>query len=110
MTGFISDMNYLCLSFVIIGNIADTQGGCLVESLPEFVVVPARPGPYGAEMETRHTADGLDLALPVFSSVANLVRLLGHDRPWVCVSLRDARQTAAAAGLARVVVDPEEMA
>jgi hypothetical protein len=88
----------------------DGQGGWRVKSLPELVVVPARPGPYGVEMETRHTADGLDLVLPVFSSVANLVRLLGHDRPWVCVSLRDARETAAAAGLARVAIDPEEMA
>jgi hypothetical protein len=110
MSGSVSDMNYLYISFVIIGNITDTQGGCLVESLPELVVVPARPGPYGVEIETRHTAEGPDLVLPVFSSVANLVRLLGHDRPWICVSLRDARKTAAAAGLTRVVIDPEGMA
>lgn len=81
-----------------------------MESLPELVVVPARLGPYGAEMETRCAARGPDLVLPAFSSVAGLVRLLGHDRPWVCVRLRDARQAAAAAGLARVVIDPEEMA
>jgi hypothetical protein len=81
-----------------------------VESLPELVVVPARLGPDGVEMETRHTVGGPDLVLPVFSSVANLVRMLGHDRPWVCVRLRDAREAAAAAGLARVVIDPEEMA
>ncbi len=40
----------------------------------------------------------------------NLVRLLGYGQPWVRIRLRDARGAAAAAGLGRVVIDPEEMA
>ena len=80
-----------------------------MESWPEFVVVPAWPGRGGVEMETRYAAEGPDLVLPVFSSVTALVAILGHDQPWVCVALVDARETAAAAGLARVVIDPEAM-
>jgi hypothetical protein len=49
----------------------------------------------------------MGLVLPAFSSVALLVAMLGHDRPWVCVGLRDAQEAAAAAGLDRVVIDPE---
>jgi hypothetical protein len=81
-----------------------------VESWPEFVVVPARRCPDGPEMETRRRAAGEELVLPAFSSVASLVRLLGHGQPWVCVRLREARAAAVAAGLAGVVIDPEEMA
>ena len=80
-----------------------------MESLPEFVVVPARPGGDGVEVETRHAVAGPDVVLPVFSSAAALVQVLGHDQPWVCVGLRDAREAAAAASLARVVIDPEAM-
>jgi len=79
-------------------------------SWPVFVVVPARRCPDGVEMETRHAAAGPDVVLPVFSTVANLVRLLGRDRPWVCVRLPDAREAAVAAGLASVVIDPEGLA
>lgn len=81
-----------------------------MESLPEFVLVPARTGPAGIEMETRHTIDGPDLVLPAFSSVASLVGMLGHEQPWICVSLRDAAEAATLAGLARVVIDPKTMA
>jgi hypothetical protein len=81
-----------------------------VESWPEFVVVPAGRGRDGVELETRHAAEGPDLVLPVFSSAGALVAVLGHDQPWVCVALADARKTAAAAGLARVVIDPESVA
>jgi SseB protein N-terminal domain len=84
------------------------SGGWRVESWPEFVVVPARRSPDGPELETRHRAAGEDLVLPAFSSVASVMRLLGHGQPWVCVRLRDA--SAAAAGLAGVVIDPEEIA
>lgn len=80
-----------------------------MECWPEFVVVPARRGPGGAEMETRRAAVGPGLVLPAFSSVPGLVRVLGRDRPWVCVRLRDAREAAGAAGLAGVVIDPQEM-
>lgn len=72
--------------------------------------MPARPGTGGPEMETRYTPNGLEIVLPTFTSVAKLVGVLGHGQPWICVSLREARQAAAADGLARVVIDPEEMA
>jgi hypothetical protein len=83
-----------------------------VESWPEFVIVPARRSPDRAEveLETRHSLTGLELVLPAFSSVKNLVRLLGYGQPWVRTRLRDARAAAAAAGLGRIVIDPEEMA
>jgi hypothetical protein len=61
-------------------------------------------------METRHTAAGPDVVLPVLSTVANLVRLLGRDRPWVRVRLPAAGEAAAAAGLASVVIDSEGLA
>jgi hypothetical protein len=78
--------------------------------LPEFVIVPARPGTGGPEMETRYTPDGLGIVLPAFTSVAKLAGTFGRGQPWICVPLREARQAAAAEGLARVVIDPEEMA
>jgi hypothetical protein len=78
-------------------------------SLPEVVVVPARPGDDGPEMETRYTRDGQQVVLPVFSSVASLVARLGHEQPWICVTLTAARAAAAGAGLARVVIDPGEV-
>jgi hypothetical protein len=81
-----------------------------MDSWPEFVIVPARRRPGGVEMETRHVVIGPDVVLPVFSSVASLVRAGGNGRPWVCVRLRDPRAAAAAAGLARVVIDSGEMA
>ena len=80
-----------------------------MESWPEFVLLPARRSAAGVEAETRHVVTGPGLLLPAFSSVANLVRVAGHGQPWVCVRLRDARLAAAGAGLARVVIDPEEM-
>jgi hypothetical protein len=78
------------------------------QSLPELVIVPARPGAGGPEMETRYTPNRLQVVLPVFSSVASLVAQLGHEQPWVCVSLAEARRVAADMGLARVVIDPAE--
>jgi len=80
------------------------------QPMPELVIVPARPGADGPEMETRYTPNGLELALPAFSSVANLVGRLGHFQPWICVRLQEAREAAATAGLTRVVIDPEEVA
>jgi hypothetical protein len=74
--------------------------------LPEFVVVPARPGPGGPRLETRCLAGGARAALPAFSSVAGLVARLGRGQPWVCLRLAHARGAAAAAGLACVVIDP----
>jgi len=76
-----------------------------------LVIVPARVGARGPEMETRHVEVpgtlGPELAVPVFSSAGNLVRLFGDRQPWICVPLRAAREAAAAAGLARVAIDPE---
>ncbi|HEV3382456.1 MAG TPA: SAV_915 family protein [Trebonia sp.] len=80
------------------------------QSLPELVIVPARPGADEPEMETRYTPDGLEVVLPAFSSVAKLVDMLGRHQPWICVPLSEARQAAMAGGLARVVIDPEGMA
>lgn len=80
------------------------------QSLPELVIVPARPGADGPEMETRYTSSGLEIVLPAFSSVASLVGVLGRCQPWVCVPLGEAREAATAAGLAGVVIDPEEIA
>jgi hypothetical protein len=44
--------------------------------------------------------------LPVFSSVAVLVRELGCCQPWVCVPWRLAEEAASRAGLASIVLDP----
>jgi hypothetical protein len=85
------------------------QGHDNGKPLPELVVVPARPGADGPEIETRYTPNHLEVVLPVFSSVANLVAALGREQPWVLVPLARARETAVASGLARVVIDPEEM-
>jgi hypothetical protein len=79
-------------------------------SLPEFVIVPARPGTGSPEMETRYTPNGPEIVRPAFTSVAKRIGMPGRGQPWICVPLREARQAAAAEGLARVVIDPEEMA
>ena len=64
---------------------------------PELVVVPAHPRRAGdvcrVEFEVRTQGDGRAV-LPVFSSVAALVRALGHCQPWVCVPVRAAREAA----------------
>jgi hypothetical protein len=76
---------------------------------PELVIVPAHPRAGDAcrvEFEVRAQGDGRAV-LPVFSSVAALVRALGRCQPWVCVPLRVAREAADQAGLIQVVVDPE---
>lgn len=76
-----------------------------------LVIVPARLGARGPELETRHAeipcSLGPELVLPVFSSREKLVRALGARQPWVCVPLRAAREAATAAGLAQVAIDPE---
>ena len=75
---------------------------------PELVIVPAHPRAGDAcrvEFEVRGQGDGRAV-LPVFSSVAALVRALGRCQPWVCVPLRVAREAADRAGLIQVVVDP----
>jgi hypothetical protein len=60
-------------------------------------------------MEPRYTPNGLQVVLPVFSSVAGLVARLGRRQPWICVPLSEVREVAAGNGLARVVIDPEEI-
>jgi len=75
---------------------------------PELVIVPARPQAGDAcqvGFEVRGRGDGHPV-LPVFSSVAALVRVLGRCQPWVCVPLRAAREAADRAGRAQVVLDP----
>jgi len=75
---------------------------------PELVVVPAHPRAGDmcqVEFEVRGQGDGRAV-LPVFSSVAALVRVLGRCQPWVCVPLRAAREAADRAGLIQVVLDP----
>lgn len=74
--------------------------------LPEVVVVPARPGESGPEMEARYSADGREVVLPVFTTVAALVARLGNTQPWVCVPLEEARRAAAAMEVTRVVINP----
>ena len=77
-------------------------------AVPELVIVPAHPeagAPYAVQFEVRVLASG-GAVLPVFSSVAALVRALGHYQPWVCVPLRDAQEAAARAGLTQMVLDP----
>lgn len=76
-----------------------------------LVIVPARLGARGPELETRH-ADlpgslGSERMLPVFSSRERLVRALGSRQPWICVPLRAAQEAALAAGLSQVALDPE---
>ena len=75
-----------------------------------LVVVPARPpGPRDAgdtvRFELRRLAGGTP-ALPVFSTVAGLVRELGPGQPWVRVPLRAAREAAARSGVGSVLLDP----
>lgn len=57
-------------------------------------------------MEARYSADGREVVLPVFTSVAALVAQLGKTQPWVCVPLEAAQRAAAEMGIARVVIDP----
>jgi hypothetical protein len=75
---------------------------------PELVIVPARPRneeSLPVEFEIRTQADGRAM-LPVFSSVAALVRELGRFQPWVCVPWRLAEEAASRATLSCVVLDP----
>lgn len=76
--------------------------------MPDVVVVPARPGEGGPEMEARHSADGREVVLPVFTSVAALVAQFGRTQPWICVPLEEARKAAAGMGVERVVINPGE--
>jgi hypothetical protein len=75
-----------------------------------LVVVPAHPpGPHdtgdSVRFELRHVAGGTQV-LPVFSTVAGLVRELGPCQPWVRVPLRTAREAAARSGVRDVLLDP----
>jgi hypothetical protein len=76
-----------------------------------IVVVPAhpdvRPGHDGdVVFEVRRASDG-DPALPVFSTVSRLVKALGHNQPWVAMPLRNIESIMGAAGVGRVLLDPE---
>ena len=71
-----------------------------------LVVVPAHPGA-GDQLifEARWEPDGL--VLPVFSSVRFLVGALGRSQPWAVLPLVTVMDAADAAGVCRVVLDPE---
>jgi hypothetical protein len=75
----------------------------------EAVIVPTQPpdggGTRGVAFEVRRLVDGTEV-LPVFSTVAALIRELGRYQPWVCVPMSAAREVADQAGAARVVRDP----
>lgn len=74
----------------------------------DLVIVPAHPRADDAcqvEFDVRGSAG--EMALPVFSNVNALVRVLGRCQPWVCVPLAIAQEAAVRAGLAAVVLDPE---
>jgi SseB protein N-terminal domain len=74
-----------------------------------LVIAPARPGAdeRGEELafELRQLADGR-VALPVFSTVAELVRVLGRYQPWVCVPLGTVEEAISRAGVSLMVLDP----
>jgi hypothetical protein len=75
-----------------------------------LVVVPAHPpGPHdpgdAIRFELRQLTGGTPV-LPVFSTVAGLVRELGPCQPWVRVPLRTAREAAARSGVHDVLLDP----
>jgi hypothetical protein len=73
-----------------------------------LVIAPARPrsgSGAGLAFEMRMLAGG-GLGLPVFSSVAGLVGVLGRYQPWVCVPLAVAEEAVRQAGAGRVVLDP----
>src|ERR1700677_4005330 len=77
---------------------------------PELVFVPARPqvsrGGRDVAYETRTLADGT-VALPVFSTVTNLVAALGHYQPWIGLPLRTVQTDMQKAAVHQVVVDAE---
>jgi SseB protein N-terminal domain len=74
-----------------------------------LVIAPARPGADGRNgelaFELRQLADGR-VALPVFSTVAELVRVLGRYQPWVCVPLGTVEEAISRAGVSLMVLDP----
>src|SRR5439155_26488084 len=94
---------------------APAVGGSVMTGVPgsqrqSLVVVPAHPpGPDDAggivRFELRQVTGGTSV-LPVFSTVAGLVRELGPCQPWVRVPLRMAREAAARSGVHDVLLDP----
>jgi hypothetical protein len=74
----------------------------------EVVAVPAHPGAARSGelyLEVRQLPDA-SRVLPVFSTVRKLVDALGQSQPWAVLPLERARQTAAAAGIELVALDP----
>jgi hypothetical protein len=74
---------------------------------PELVIVPAHPAADTGmvEFEVRQLPDGTAV-LPVFSTVARLVRECGPYQPWASIPLSVARQASAQAGVSRLALDP----
>jgi len=70
------------------------------------VVVPAHPGA-GDQLIFEARQEQAGLVLPVFSSVGVLVAALGRSQPWAAVPLARLVDIAKAAGVDRVVLDPE---
>jgi hypothetical protein len=86
------------------------DGGMADRGLPEIVFAPAHPGLRPGQdadvvFEVRRLADGRR-ALPVFTTVSQLVAALGPEQPWVALPLRNVRQVMGSAGVPSVVVDP----
>jgi hypothetical protein len=84
----------------------DSPGGEPVP--PDLVIAPAHPACESTEIvfEVRPATDGSGDALPVFSSVRQLVETFGPAQPWVALPLIKARELAAAGGIPQVVLDP----
>lgn len=75
-----------------------------------FIPAASEPDEYGhAEIQLRRTDEG-ELALPVFTSVENLVTCCGEDQAWVAfspLSLSDLLAATGADGIAQDVELPQ---
>jgi hypothetical protein len=79
------------------------------DGMPGLVAVPAHPGGPGSGrlfLEARDSPHG-GRVLPVFSTVGRLVAALGPAQPWAVLPPDRARDMATAAGVGRIVLDPD---
>ena len=76
-------------------------------ALPSVVLVPSRPLPADADRAflVLRGVEGRGLVLPLYSSLAELVRCCGPDQAWVALPADIATTVAADAGAAAVVLD-----
>lgn len=85
--------------------------GAAAGGLPEIVFAPARPDVrpgHHADVvfEVRRLSDG-GRALPVFTTIRQLVSALGPQQPWVELPLRNIQRIMGGAGVDRIVIDPD---